>query len=152
MKFEPPFLRWDRRRAKRLLLQPRRPRWLLGRRVLLALAAAILVACAISHPFQFLFTLWGRLVGLVIGGFVIAAAVHGLATIFFRAKAPRWHTRSAALVFLFVALVAINAVLRLADRFASAVFGTEPFVSSATVGYVLLAFELVWTVVLDGIL
>lgn len=122
---------------------------MLRRKVLFTLAGAIVLACAVSSPLRFVFLLCGeKLVALVIGGFLAAAVVRGLLPICFRAKGRPWHTRWTAPVFLLVALVAVNVALRAADRLAFEVFGTGPFLSSATAAYVLIALELIWIAVL----
>ena len=110
------------------------------------------MACAITHPLQFLFMLRGRLIALVIAACVIAISVHTLANTLFQAKTAQRRTGATSFVFLFVALVVIEVLFRVADRFVSDVLGTERFLPSATVAYTLLALELLWIAVLDRVL
>lgn len=128
---------------------PRRPHFLLRRKVLFTLAGAILLACAISSPLSLLFLLCSdRLVALVIAGFLVAATVRILAPVCFAAKGGAWHTRWAAPIFLFVALVGVNIAFHAADRLAFAVLGTGPFLASAVAAHVLITLELIWIVLL----
>ena len=146
MRIQRPLLARDPRHYRpRPLALPRRPCWVLQRKVLLTLAVAILVACAISSPLSFAFLLAGdTLVVLVVVGFVVAAFVRVLALVCLGAKFNRWHTRGIAPVFVLVALIVINALLRMADPIASKILGSRPFLSSAAAVYVLVALELVW--------
>lgn len=150
MRIQRPILVRDPRHYRpRPLVLPRRPCWVLQRKVLLTLAIAILAACAISSPLSLVFLLAGdSFVVLVAVGFVVAALVRVLAPVCLGAKFSRWHTRGIAPVFVLVALVAANALLRTIDPIASQILGSGPFLSSATAVYVVVALELVWLALL----
>lgn len=138
-----------RRRQRQPVALPRRPHWLLQRKVLLTLAAAILLACAVRRPLGFILLVRSRnLVALVIAGFVVAALVRELATVCLRSKGRPWHTRWFAPLLVVLALAGINALLPAADRLAFAVFGIGPLLTSEMVAQVLIALQLMWIAVL----
>ncbi len=133
-----------RSRPRWPVVVPRRPHFLLRRKVLFTLAGAILLACAISSPLSLLFLLCSdRFVALVIAGFLVAATVRILAPVCFAAKGGVWHTRWAAPIFLLVALVGVNIALRAADRLAFEMLGMGPFLSSTAAPSILIAIQLV---------
>lgn len=139
----------QRRYDRRVVPLPRRPHWLLRRKVLLTLAVAILLACAVRRPLGFVLLLrHRRLVTVVIAGFAVAALVRELATVCLRSKGCPWHAQRVAPLFLFVALVGINALLPVADRMAVALLGIGPLVTSDMVAHVLIASQLIWLAVL----
>ena len=131
----------------------RKPCLLLRPKVLYALAAVILVLCAIHRPWRLLLIFWGkgltRAVVLVIAGLVIAALIHMLGQACLRTRSGPWYTQWAAVVFLPVALIVINAALPTVDRIAFAVIGAGPFLSSSAAANALIAIELIGIALLE---
>jgi hypothetical protein len=120
---------------------------------LYALAAVILVLCAIHRPWRLLLIFWGkgltRAVVLVIAGLVIAALIHMLGQACLRTKSGPWYTRWTAVVFLPVALIVIHALLPTVDRIAFAFTGAGPFLPSAAEANALVAIVLIGVALLE---
>jgi len=131
----------------------KRPCLLLQRKVLLTLAAAILLACAINRPWRLLLVFSSKgltsIVVLVIAGLLVAVLVHELAQVCFRSRSGPWYTRRGATVFVLVLLIGVNLLLPVADHLVLKVGGVGPFLSSAATAYALIAAELIWIALLE---